>query len=51
MKDRQALTNAERQRAYRLKQKQLSGRRMDYRVDISTHNMLEHIALYGNDNN
>ena len=49
MKDRQALTNAERQRAYRLKQKQLSGRRIDYRVDISTYNMLEHLALYGNE--
>ena len=49
MKNTQALTNAERQRAYRLKQKQLSGRRIDYRVDISTHNMLEHLALYGNE--
>ena len=49
MKDTQALTNAERQRAYRLRQKQLDGRRIDYRVDISTYNMLEHLALYGNE--
>ena len=43
-----AKTNAERQKAYREKQKSEIGRRIDMRVDLSTHHRLESLALYGN---
>ena len=44
-----AKTNAERQKAYREKQKSEIGRRIDMRVDLSTYNRLESLALYGNE--
>ena len=44
-----AKTNAERQREYRQRQKQECGKRIDMRVDLSTYNRLESLALYGNE--
>ena len=43
-----AKTNAERQREYRQRHKQEYGKRIDMRVDLSTYNRLESLALYGN---
>ena len=43
-----AKTNAER-REYRQRQKQECGKRIDMRVDLSTYNRLESLALYGNE--
>uniref|UniRef100_UPI00148F0DD5 hypothetical protein n=1 Tax=Acinetobacter junii TaxID=40215 RepID=UPI00148F0DD5 len=42
-------TGAERQRSYREKQKNEMGKRIDMRVDLSTYNRLESLALYGNE--
>lgn len=42
-------SNAERQKAYRQRQKENSGKRIDMHVDISTYNRLESLALYGNE--
>jgi hypothetical protein len=44
-----AKTNGERQREYRQRQKQECGKRIDMRVDLSTYNRLESLALYGNE--
>ena len=44
-----AKTNAERQREYRQRQKQECGKRIDMRVDLSTYNRLESLALHGNE--
>ena len=44
-----AKTNAERQREYRQRQKQEDAKRIDMRVDLSTYNRLESLALYGNE--
>ena len=44
-----AQTGAERQKAYREKQKNEMGKRIDMRVDLSTYNRLESLALYGNE--
>ncbi len=44
-----AKTGAERQKAYRQRQKQECGKRIDMRVDLSTYNRLESLALYGNE--
>ena len=44
-----AKTNKERQREYRQRQKQECGKRIDMRVDLSTYNRLESLALYGNE--
>ena len=40
---------AERQKAYREKQKSEMGRRIDMRVDLSTYNRLESLSLCGNE--
>ena len=42
-------SGAERQRSYREKQKNEMGKRIDMRVDLSTYNRLESLALYGNE--
>ena len=42
-------TGAERQRSYREKQKNEMGKRIDMRVDLSTYNRLESLALHGNE--
>ena len=42
-------SGAERQKAYREKQKNEMGKRIDMRVDLSTYNRLESLALYGNE--
>ena len=42
-------TRAERQRSYREKQKNEMGKRIDMRVDLSTYNRLESLALHGNE--
>ena len=42
-------TGAERQKAYREKQKNEMGKRIDMRVDLSTYNRLESLALHGNE--
>ncbi len=44
-----AKTNGERQREYRQRQKQECGKRIDMRVDLSTYNRLESLALHGNE--
>ena len=44
-----AKTNAERQREYRQRQKQEDAKRIDMRVDLSTYNRLESLALHGNE--
>ena len=44
-----AKSGAERQRSYREKQKNEMGKRIDMRVDLSTYNRLESLALYGNE--
>ena len=44
-----AQTGAERQKAYREKQKNEMGKRIDMRVDLSTYNRLESLALHGNE--
>ena len=44
-----AKTNGERQREYRQRQKQECGKRIDMRVDLTTYNRLESLALYGNE--
>ena len=44
-----AKTGAERQKSYRQRQKQECGKRIDMRVDLSTYNRLESLALYGNE--
>ena len=42
-------SGAERQKAYREKQKNEMGKRIDMRVDLSTYNRLESLALHGNE--
>ena len=42
-------SGAERQKSYREKQKKQMGKRIDMRVDLSTYNRLESLALYGNE--
>ena len=42
-------SGAERQRSYREKQKNEMGKRIDMRVDLSTYNRLESLALHGNE--
>ena len=42
-------SGAERQRSYREKQKNEMGKRIDMRVDLTTHNQLESLSLYGNE--
>ena len=44
-----AKSGAERQRSYREKQKNEMGKRIDMRVDLTTHNQLESLSLYGNE--
>lgn len=44
-----AQTGAERQKAYREKQKNEMGKRIDMRVDLTTFNRLESLSLYGNE--
>ena len=44
-----AKTGAERQKSYRQRQKQECGKRIDMRVDLSTYNRLESLALHGNE--
>ena len=44
-----AKKGAERQRSYREKQKNEMGKRIDMRVDLSTYNRLESLALHGNE--
>ena len=44
-----AKSGAERQRSYREKQKNEMGKRIDMRVDLTTYNRLESLALYGNE--
>ena len=44
-----ANTTAVRQREYRQRQTQECGKRIDMRVDLSTYNRLESLALYGNE--
>ena len=44
-----AKTGAERQRSYREKQKNEMGKRIDMRVDLTTHNQLESLSLHGNE--
>ena len=44
-----AKSGAERQRSYREKQKNEMGKRIDMRVDLSTYNRLESLALHGNE--
>ena len=42
-------SGAERQKSYREKQKKQMGKRIDMRVDLSTYNRLESLALHGNE--
>ena len=42
-------SGAERQRSYREKQKNEMGKRIDMRVDLTTHNQLESLSLHGNE--
>ena len=42
-------SGAEPQRSYREKQKNEMGKRIDMRVDLSTYNRLESLALHGNE--
>ena len=42
-------SGAERQKSYREKQKNEMGKRIDMRVDLSTYNRLESLALHGNE--
>ena len=44
-----AKSGAERQRSYREKQKNEMGKRIDMRVDLTTHNQLESLSLHGNE--